>query len=298
MSSVPVGYMGEAEPAHRFREAAADLGIELIVLTPDPPSPPGAAEKALKPLGADTLEELIARSGVVTLGHGCDHSTYAALVGAAGLALRPNPPTIRVAHDPLAARYVLQDCLFDFAEFEEVDSGDTEAVARFAQHHGWPVRLRAARWGTTEPAVHLLRPYSALDHVWGADVSGKLWLLEACEPLAPQLAVVIARRPSGQQLVCSVIETNEQDCRPQRRLPVTTSIATRSTATATAIVDGLDATGIVTVKFLLSSDGRLLVEDITYGPESNPATEPATDQSLYAIHLRAILDWPLDAPDN
>jgi len=289
-----VGYVGGGEPARRFQQAAADLGIELVVHTPHPARACGATVDASNPLVADTLDELIVRSALIILGHGCDHRTYSALKEAAGPTLRPNPSTIRVAHDPLAARYVLQDCMFDFAEFEEIDSGDTEAVARFARHHGWPVRLRAASWGTTEPAVHLVRPYSRLDQVW-ADTFGQLWLLEACEPLAPQLCVVIARRPAGEQFVCSVIATDTQDCRPRRTVPVAATIAERAIATATSIVDGLDATGIVTVQFLHSRDGRLLVDDVTYGPEPGPATDATTIQARYAAHLRAILDWPLDA---
>ncbi len=291
--TVPVGYVGGGEPARRFQQAAADLGIDLVVLTPDSAQPSETIGEASAPFAADTLGELIARSAVIILGNGCDHRTYSALLEATGPTLRPNPATIRVAQDPLAARYVFQDCVFDFAEFEEIDSGDTEAVARFAQHHGWPVRLSAARWGTTEPDVHLLRPYSVLDEVWANSI-GQLWLLEACEPLAPQLTVVIARRPSGHQFVCSVVATTAQVCQPRCPSPDAVSIKERALATATSIVDGLDATGIVTVKFLHSHDGRLLVDDVTYGPEAHLAPGAATDQSLYAVHLRAILDWPFD----
>ena len=291
--TVPVGYVGGGESARRFQQAATDLGIDLVVLTPGSPQPSETIGGASYPFAVDTLGELIARSSVIILGHGCDHRTYSALLESTGPTLRPNPSTIRVAHDPLAARYVLQDCVYDFAEFEEIDSGDSEGVARFAQHHGWPVRLSAVRWGTTEPKVHLLRPYSVLEEIW-ANSFGQLWLLEACEPLAPQLTVVIARRPSGDQFVCSVVETTEQDCQTSYPSPNAVSINELALATAASIVGGLDATGIVTVKFLYSHDGRLLVDDVTYGPESHRALDAATRQSLYAVHLRAILDWPFD----
>ncbi|MEO5901582.1 MAG: ATP-grasp domain-containing protein, partial [Ilumatobacteraceae bacterium] len=193
----------------------------------------------------------------------------------------------------LAARHMLQNCMVDFAEYEEIESGDTEAVARFARHHGWPVRLSAARWGTTRPDVHLVRPYTALDQVW-ADAPGRLWLLETHEPLAPQLAVVIARRPSGEQVVCPAIATGERDCQPRRPVPVAASIIDRALTTATSIVGALDATGIVNVTFLHSHDGRLLVDELTYGPEPSPESSAPADHSLHTVHLRAILDWPLD----
>ncbi len=272
-----VGYVGGGEPARSCRRAAAELGIELVVVTPD---------------------ELIAGFAVVIVGPGCDRQGYTALLQTAGLTLRPNPSTIRVAHDPLAARYVLQESVYDFADFEEIDSGDTEAVQRFARQHGWPVRLRAAHGGTTAPAVHLLRPYTVLDQLW-ADTIGQLWLLEAHEPTATVVSVAIARRPSGQQVVCSVAANDGWGCRTRRPLPLAASIANRAIATARSIVDGLDATGIVTVQFLRSHDGRLLVDDITYGPEGVPETDAATNHSLYALHLGAILDVPFDSPlDN
>ncbi len=288
----PIGYVGGGAAAHLFRQAAADLGIELMVLTPDAPPQSGAIGEASNPF-ADMLGDLVARSAVITLGRGCDHRTYSVLVEAAGPALRPNSATIRVAHDPLAARYVLQDCVFDFADFEEIDSGDTEAVNRFAQHHGWPVRLRTAQWGTFEPQVHVARPYSVLEEVW-ADNTGQLWLLETCQPLAPQLTVVVARRPCGQQLVCSVIATAGQGRQPRCTAQAAAAIRERAIVTAMSIVDGLDAAGIVSVRLLHSRDGRLLVDDVTCGPENHPVTNASNGQSLYSIHLRAILDWPLD----
>lgn len=290
--TVPVGYIGGRQPARRYQQAAADLNIEMIVLIPDPPCPTGTTGESSNLATVDRLHDLVARSGVITLGHGCDERTYASLLQEAEPTLRPNPSTIRLAHDPLAARYLLQNCGYDVAQFEQIDSGDTGAVARFARRHGWPVRLSTARWGTVSPDVHLVRPFSLLDQVWTD--SGQRWLLEACEPLAPQLTVVIARSPSGQHIVYPVTATTQQDSQPHRRLPIAESITDRAIATAKSIVDGLDTTGIATVKFLHCRDGRLLVDDFTYGPEAGPLAGVPTGSSLYATQLRAILDCPLE----
>lgn len=271
MSSV--GYVGGGDQALSYQRAASELGVELVVVDPDQ-----------------------VRSGltVVIVGPGCDHRSFTTLLQTDKVTLRPSPSTIRVAHDPLAARYELQECVYDFADFEEIDSGDTEAVNRFAHHYGWPVRLRAAHWGITAPAVHLLRPYTRLDPLW-AETIGQLWLLEAYEPIATRVSVAIARRPSGQHVICSVAATVARDCRPHQRLPLAASISDRATTTASSIVEGLDAAGIVTVSFLHSHDGRLLVDDITYGPVSTLVTGAATEHSLYALQLGAILDMPFDS---
>ena len=287
--TVPVGYIGGHRGARRYRQAAHDLDIEMVVLIPDPPRRAGTpAEASSSAAAVDRLDEFIDRCGVITLGHGCDEETYARLAQDAGPRLRPNPSTIRLSNDPLAARYVLQNCGYDVAEFEEIDSGDTRAVKRFARQHGWPVRLSTARWGTVSPDVHLLRPHSFLDQVWTE--GGHLWLLEACEPSAPQLTVVIARNRSGHHIVHPVTATARADSPPHRRPPIPESVIDRAIATAKSIVDGLDTTGVATVKFLHCRDGRLLVDDLTHGPEAGPPDGVPTGNSLYATHLRAILD--------
>jgi len=287
--TVPVGYVGGWEAAHRYQQAADDLDIEMVALISDAASRSGATAETSNFVAVERLDELIDRCGVITLGHGCDEETYASLLHGAGPKLRPNPLTIRLTHDPLAARYHLQNGGYGVAEFEEVDSGDTDSVQRFALQHGWPVRLTAARWGTASPDVHLLRPYSLLDQVWTD--RGQPWLLEACEPSASQLTVVIARSPSGHHIVHPVVATAHYDTQPYRRLPIAESISDRAIATAKSIVDGLDTIGISTVKFLHSSDGRLLVDDFTHGPEVVPPFGAPVGNSLYATHLRTILGW-------
>ena len=290
--TAPVGFVGGHASATRFERAARDLGIELIVFTPDWPEPLDEIGAMATRSTAATFDDLVTRSAVITVDHGCDHQTYRDLMDAAGRKLRPSSSTIHLAHDPLAARYVFQDCGFSVAEFEEIDSGDDDAVERFGRRHGWPVRLIAPRWGPAEAAVHVVRPSSVLDQAW-ADSSGQLWLLEACEPAAPQLTVVIARRPSGEQIVNPVTVRPDQGGRPQHLQPVAAPIVECAIATAVSIADGLDATGVVTVKFVYGNDGRLLVDDFAIGPDVDPLLGVALDDSLVAVHLRAILDWRL-----
>ena len=289
---VTIAYIGNAEPACRYRHAAADLNIEMLVITPDSMWPAGATTETANSFNAiDAIDALAARCAVITVGYGCDERTYANVVKA-GPKLRPNPSTIRLAHDPLAARYLLQDSGYGVADFEEIDSGDTWAVTRFARQHGWPIRMSTARWGTIRPQIHLVRPYSELDQMWTD--SGELWLLEACEPLAPQVTVIIARRPSGHYMTYPVIASTQADFLAHRQLPITQSITDRAITTAKSIVDWLDTTGIATVKFVYHRDGRLLVDDFTYSPEGQLLAGGRASNSLYAAHLRAILDLPLE----
>ncbi len=285
-----VGFVGRRESASKFEAAAAGLGIDLITFSPD-----RSGQAEAKSADTDMLDDFVARSSLISVEFGCEHGIYCSLMDVADRKLRPDSSTIHVAHDPLAARYVFQDCGFEVAEFEEVDSGDDAGVQRFARQHGWPVRLRASRWGLEGPAVHVVRPYSVLGRAWAVS-SAQRWLLETWEPLTPQLAVVIARRPSGHQVVLGVTATSGQDCRPRRELPVSASIRKRAISITRSIVDGLDVAGVVTVQFICSSDGRLLVDDFTYGPAARGAAGLLLDDTLIACHLRAILDLGPDVP--
>ena len=283
-----VGFVGRRDSARKFEVSAAGLGIDLITYSPD-----GSGRPEGRSSGTHTLDDCVARSKVITVEFGCEHDTYCAAMDVADRKLRPNSSAIHLAHEPLAARYVFRDCGFDVAEFAEVDSGDDEGVQRFARQHGWPVRLRPSHWGLGVPAVHGVRPHSVLDQVW-AGSSAQRWLLETWEPLAPQLAVVTARRPSGGQAVLGVIANPAHDCQSRGEMPVSASIRERAVSTTKSIADGLNATGIVTVQFVCSSDGRLLVDGFTYGPAACAAASCVTDDTMITAHLQAILDLDPD----
>ena len=72
------------------------------------------------------------------------------------------------------------------------------------------------------------------------------------------------------------------------------SVASDASRLAESIIAGLDATGICAVEFFWTTDGRLLLNELTLGPHnSGLATIEATVTSQFHQHLRAVLDWPL-----
>ena len=160
-----------------------------------------------------------------------------------------------------------------------------------------PARLRLRR--RPDPRRHSLRHvHRQLFHAptrqhHPPSPPGSLWIGE--------LVVVIARRPSGHRVAYPGLETVNADRRhlgPSKSTPTPPLTAERAAATAIAIAiaDGIDATGIIAVEFLLAFDGRPFVNNILLGP--HPHRDPAIDPAItsqYENHLRAILDWPLGA---
>ena len=289
-----VGVVGPVESARKFEAVASGLGIDLITFRTD-----GSAGSEETGERAETLDEFVGRSAAVAVEFGCSYDIFCALMDVADRKLRPNSSTIHLAHDPLAARYAFHDCGFEVAEFEEVDAGADGDVQLFGRKHGWPVRLRPSRWGLERTADSVVRPYSGLDHVWAGN-SARRWLLETWIPLAPHVTVVLARRPSGQQAIHAVTSTLQNELGPRREVLLAGSIRERAISTARSIVDGLDATGIVTVQLVHCPDGRLIVDDLTCGPAACGAVDSLTGNAFIAEHLRAILDMApaLTAPPS
>ncbi len=292
-----VAFVGGGEQARRFQQAAIDLGIDLVVITPyERGTDHGGLDRPRVSTAGilDDLLALTAPNAVVTLGDDSLRHAYLEAAAVAGRTVRPNAATRRVTTDPLAARRLLSECGFDLAPFKEIDARDARAVVRFAQRHGWPVRLSTARREQTSSNVHIVRPFTVLDHVWASSTERR-WLIEACEPTAPELTVTVVRRPSGQRIVYPVIATTPDG---GASLLMDAATETRARSIATAIVDGLDATGVITVALVCSRDGRLVVDDVTQGPFLRTVSTFDADTSLFADHLRGILDMHLDPADR
>ena len=112
-----------------------------------------------------------------------------------------------------------------------------------------------------------------------------------------ELAVVLARRPSGDVAVYPVVETIQRDgiC-VELLMPagIPSPVATRATELAVAIGDDVEAVGIMAVELFLTSDGGLVVNELALRPHnSGHATIDACETSQFENHLRAVLDWPL-----
>lgn len=154
---VRVGFVGRGDQARRLHRSAVELGIELVVFTAIPTDSSG--------LGAapdrNIIEDLVALTetcAIVTVAH--DQILHPQLLAleAAGRTLRPNSSTVQLANDPISTRDLLQTCGFEVAAFEKITAGDSASVVRFAERHGWPVRLTAPGWCRTGPTSTSFKP--------------------------------------------------------------------------------------------------------------------------------------------
>ncbi len=296
-----VGMVGGGQLARMTQQAAIALGIELHVLTPnhgDPAVQAGARFLAGDPDDLDALFVLADTTDVVTFDHEHVPNAHLRALADAGHRVHPNPAAKLLAQDKSIARRVLRDAGFDVPAFADVATGDRSAVVAFAAANGWPLMIKAPRGGYDGRGVFTVQGPDDLDAQSGLAALDR-WLLEAHVPIATELAVLVARRPSGQSVTYPVVETVQRDgiCHElvmPARIPA--EVASRAAAVATDIAESIDASGILAVELFVTAAGGLVVNELAARPHnSGHATIDASTTSQFENHLRAVLDWPLGA---
>jgi 5-(carboxyamino)imidazole ribonucleotide synthase len=294
--------VGGGQLARMTQQAAIGLGIELQVLTAhdwDPAVVAGARFVPGDPRDLEALFTLAKGSDVVTFDHEHVPNAHLRALTDAGFVVHPGAAAKLLAQDKSIARKVLGDAGFAVPAFADVAVGDVGGAVDFAAANGWPIVVKAPRGGYDGRAVHVIASPEDLASEDGLR-SYDRWLLEAHVDIAVELAVLVARRPTGQSVTYPVVETVQRDgiCHElvmPARIP--RSLAARAEKLATAIAEQIGATGILAVELFVTSDGDLVVNELAARPHnSGHATIEASVTSQFENHLRAVLDWPLGAP--
>ena len=286
-------------------EAASALGLSMVVLAehPDDAACDVAAEVVIgSPLVESDLRALAARCEVMTFDHEqVDLSLLRTLV-AEGVVVRPGVATLEVAVDKAHMRRVLVAADIAVPAHIVVDLEESgpqkravEAIGAFATDHGWPVVLKAVRGGYDGkgvwPVNELAAAAEVVDHLRGSV------LVEEMVPLRAELAIMVARRPSGEAVAWPAVETAQVGgvCREvlvPGRLPP--ELMAEAVTLGQRVAGIVEAVGVLAVELFWSTDGRLLVNEIAARPHnSGHWTIEGAVTSQFENHLRAVLDLPL-----
>jgi 5-(carboxyamino)imidazole ribonucleotide synthase len=200
--------------------------------------------------------------------------------------------------------------------------GDKITQKQHAQQHGLPVGpyYRCDGPAALEQAAHALgypmvvkRPHQSYDGYGNATAhdadelraaylrlaqDGRV-LVEAWVPFVRELAVMVARRPGGQDVAYPVATTVQREHRcaavevPARIAP---EVAEEAVGLARRAARAYGCVGVVGVELFELADGRLLLNEIAPRPHNTGHyTIEACTTSQFENHLRAVLDWPLGA---
>jgi len=214
---------------------------------------------------------------------------------AAGRVLRPSAATMALAQDKQKQRE--QHAALGLPVPPFAVTHDPADAITFAATHGWPVVAKSARGGYDGRGVWVLRDRAAVD-AFAAEIAGRdvPIVLEQWVPIARELAVMVARRPNGDQAVYPLVETVQVDgiCREIIAEAVMDPIlASRAEAIAHRVAEAAGVTGVLAVE-LFEVGHELLINEIATRPHnSGHWTIEGSATSQFEQHLRAVLDWPL-----
>ena len=304
-----VAVVGGGQLARMMAGPATALGLHLRVLAEAadasaaqavPDAPVGAASDVGAVLG------LVDGADVLTFEHEHVPAHVLEAVETRGVPVHPGPAALLHAQDKAVMRRRLTDLGVPCPRWAPV--GDAADLERFRAAVGGRAVVKTTRGGYDGKGVRVVGDGELPDDVaaWcaaAADGTGPALLAEELVPFTRELAVLVARTPSGRSVVWPVVESVQRDgvcaevVAPAPALHPQT--AAQAEGIARAVADGLGVTGVLAVELFEVADPaggapHMLVNELAMRPHnSGHWTIDGAVTSQFEQHLRAVLDLPL-----
>jgi 5-(carboxyamino)imidazole ribonucleotide synthase len=293
-----VGMVGACQLARMTATAAVGLGVRFRVLA-------AAADESAAQVTADAfigdyrsypdLAAFAAGCDVVTFDHEHVPQAQLAALEHAGHMLLPSAAALWFTQDKLAMRERLTKLGVACPRYRPV--ANSAEVAEFAAHLGWPVVLKAVSGGYDGRGVWVCGSAAEAATLLSHGVS---LIAEEYVRFDRELAVLIARSPSGHGAAYPLVQTVQQDgiCRevlaPAAGLDP--DLAVEAERLGLMLARDLDVVGMLAVELFQTGAG-LLVNELAMRPHnSGHWTIEGARTSQFEQHLRAVLDLPLGSP--
>jgi 5-(carboxyamino)imidazole ribonucleotide synthase len=293
-----VGMVGAGQLARMTSGPAAGLGICFRVLAAA--ADDSAAQVAAESVIGDyrSLPDLMAFAAgcdVVTFDHEHVPGPLVEAMEAAGHVVRPGSEALRYTQDKQAMRQRLTE--LGYACPRHAPVSDLAGVTSFAAEVGWPVVLKAVTGGYDGRGVWVC---GGPDEAAEVLRHGLTLIAEEYIRFDRELAILVARAPSGQGAAYPVVQTVQQDgiCRevvaPAPGLAP--GLAAHAQGLGLAIARDLGVMGLLAVE-LFETGGRLVINELAMRPHnSGHWTIEGAVTSQFEQHLRAVLNLPLGSP--
>ena len=299
-----VGIIGGGQLARMCAAPAAELGITVSVLA-EAEDASAALVTPSAPVGSHTDVEAVLdfarHCDVVTFDHEHVPAEVLDAVVASGIPVHPSPAALRFAQDKLAMRERLGELGIPCPRWRAVTSADE--VAAFADEVGWPVVVKTPRGGYDGKGVRVVAEVSGLqDWLARAEAAGEALLVEEKVPFVRELAVLLARSPSGQAAVWPVVETVQTEgictdvVAPAPDLG--DDLAMALVEAGLRVAGELEVTGVLAIEVFQTEGGAgYVVNELAMRPHnSGHWSMDGAVTGQFEQHLRAVLDLPLGSP--
>lgn len=306
-----VGIIGGGQLARMCAPPAVNLSLTLSVLA-ESETASAALVVPHAPVGDHTDLEAVrafARDvDVVTFDHEHVPPQVIDALLADGVPVHPGPEALLHAQDKIVMRRRLTALGIPCPRWTAATTA--EEVSAFGEEIGWPVIAKTPRGGYDGKGVRRIgSPAEVADWLEVVGQEGPMRegvLLEEAVGFVRELAVLVARSPSGQAATWPVVETVQTDSICTEVLApapgLDEDLATWIGEAALRIAGELGVTGVMAVELFEVTDGETgapayLVNELAMRPHnSGHWTIDGAVTSQFEQHLRAVLDLPLGDP--
>lgn len=283
-----------------FAIAARRMGYRVHTFSPEMDTPTGQVAD-VEIIGQysdlDAIRKFAGAVSVVTFEF--ENVPSACVRAAADLVpVRPGGSVLHTTQNRLREKTFLSRHGFPVTPFREVRTGADlrAAVAEL----GLPAVLKTAGFGYDGKGQTKLVRQEDVDRIVAAEIHEEM-ILEAFVRFACELSVVAARGVDGVFTHWGVIENAHENhildvsVAPASIAP---EVATEAVRIARGVLEELDVVGVLCVEFFLTTEGRLLVNELAPRPHnSGHLTFDACVTSQFEQQLRAVCGLPLGSTE-
>jgi 5-(carboxyamino)imidazole ribonucleotide synthase len=291
-----IGVLGSGQLGRMFALAARELGYRIVIYSPDNDTPAGQIgdqEFACPYEDLNQIRAFAEQVQVVTFEF--ENVPSASTAAAAEIVpVRPHGSVLHITQNRLREKTFLQTNGFPVTPFRRIRTrADLEHAVR---EMGLPAVLKTADFGYDGKGQTKLTSPDQVEAAWNA-LRGAEGIGEAFVSFAKEISVIGARSLDGEFVAFPVFE----NAHANHILDVTFApaaleprLAREAIDLAAGILEKLDVVGLLTVEMFVTSDGKLLVNELA--PRTHNSGHLTIDvcvTSQFEQQVRAVCGLPL-----
>lgn len=295
-----IGIIGGGQLGKMIAQEAKRMSMKVIVLDPQEHCP--ASSVVDEQIVADfkdqaAIDRLASKCDVLTYEIELANSDALERLEARGKDVCPSPRILRIIQDKYKQKAFFKENNIPLPDFHLIDRATD--LNKVLKSFGLPLLVKARVDSYDGRGNTLIQSQKELLN-WFRNINGTKYMIERVIKFRKELSVMVARNRKGQIESFPVVENiHKNNILNTTIAPARVSKMTwrKAKKIAEKAVTALGGSGIFGVEMFLTSDGTILVNEVSPRPHnSGHYTIEACSISQFEQHLRAILDLPLSRP--